>query len=47
MNWSWAETVALPAPVFAELLEWLRDEAHKKAGEESIDMDRFGGAGAE
>ncbi len=47
MGWSWAETTALPAPVFAELLEWLRDEAQKTPGEESIDMDRWGPPSAE
>jgi hypothetical protein len=35
MKWRWQDVEALPADVYADLIEWLADES----GDETIDMD--------
>lgn len=41
MRWSWHDVMALPAPVYRELLLWLEEDAQRRASgdDELFDMD--------
>lgn len=41
MQWRYEDVLALPAPVFADLVEWLRDERRGLTGDDVVDMDRW------
>jgi len=41
MRWSWHDVMALPVPVYRELLAWLDDEERRRANpdDDVFDMD--------